>query len=182
MSLDFLQKANEPIRWKKAPAGDEYTWRGTLEMSLLREFLTDVKWGELDVLLLDVPPGSDRLVNLASLLSPERMILTLVTLPSVLSQGIVEKSFLAAQDKKLPIKGLIENMKGFLCPQCRSLQPFFSGDASDLAQRLDTAYLGGIPFDPAWSRLGDEGKLWDYSVWHEPVREAFDQLVKKLFP
>jgi ATP-binding protein involved in chromosome partitioning len=59
-SMDFLQDPAGPVRWKNVPGGDEFVWRTTLEMSLLREFLTDVEWGRLDVLLLDLPPGGDR--------------------------------------------------------------------------------------------------------------------------
>ncbi len=180
MSLDFIQKAAEPLRWKNVPAGDEFTWRATLEMSLLREFLTDLPWGGLDALILDVPPGSDRLANLASLLEPGRMSIALVTIPSALSQGIVEKSFGAAKDKGLFVRGLIENMKGFLCPGCEAVQPLYSGDASVLARRLGTPYLGGIPFDPAWARLGDEGKLGEFRSWHETIKKAFLELAENL--
>jgi ATP-binding protein involved in chromosome partitioning len=116
------------------------------------------------------------LANVAGLLEPGRLRVALVTSSSGLSQDIVEKSFRGAIQKKIPVLGLIENMKGYLCSQCGDVRPLFAGDATGLASRLGMAYLGGIPFDPEWSRLGDEGRLWETAAWHEPVQRAFENL------
>src|SRR5216110_2797898 len=106
-----------------------------MEASALREFLTDTNWGELDLLLLDLPPGTDRLVTLAALV--ERLAGTIVvTIPSDVSHLVVRKAITVASQVKAPVLGLVENMAGL----------FPGPDAAVLARDADIPLLGREPF------------------------------------
>ena len=99
--------------WNAHTQKDAFTWRSTMEVSALREFIADTEWGALDYLLLDLPPGTDRLPNVAELI-PDLGGVVVVTIPSEVSQLIVKKSVTMARDiLKVPIIGVVENM-GFL--------------------------------------------------------------------
>src|SRR5881296_1696800 len=121
--------------------------RSAMEASALREFLTDTNWGELDLLLLDLPPGTDRLVTLAALV--ERLAGTIVvTIPSDVSHLVVRKAITVASQVKAPILGLVENMAGL----------FPGPDAAVLARDADIPLLGRVPFDPALAAAADRGE------------------------
>ena len=154
-------------------------WRSTLEISILRELLADVRWGKLDLLILDLPPGSDHIQNLKDLLGKKSSLL-LITLPSLISQKVVERSAQLAQKNGLPILGLIENMKGIVCPGCNKLQDLMQGEGKDLAQACRIPYLGSLPLDPRWSSLADAGRLWDWSRWHPAMQGFFHRLEEAL--
>jgi ATP-binding protein involved in chromosome partitioning len=112
MSMDLLLPSDvAPLTWEATTQAETHTWRGTTEASALREFLADTKWGELDLLLLDLPPGTDRLATIASLV-PRRMGTVVVTIPSEVSHLVVRRSITAAAQTKAPILGLVENMGG----------------------------------------------------------------------
>ena len=116
MSMDLFLKDDEtPVLWEAQTQKDAFTWRGTMEMSALREFLSDTEWGTLDYLLIDLPPGTDRLPNLVDLL-PNLGGTVVVTIPSGVSQLVVKKSLTMA--KKLlnaPVIGVVENMAAYVC-------------------------------------------------------------------
>ncbi len=136
MSMDLLLPSDAaPLTWD-APTQDEaHTWRGTMEANALREFLADTHWGELDLLLLDLPPGTDRLHTVASLV-PTLAGTVVVTIPSDVSQLVVRKSLTVARQGRAPVLGLIENMAGL----------FPGPDAEALARDGGTPYLGGVRF------------------------------------
>src|SRR5206468_12771373 len=129
----------------------------------LREFLSDVAWGELDFLVLDLAPGTDRIATLAQLL-PEANLVVL-TLPSSVSQMVVRKSLALAQESKMTILGLVENMTGL-----------FPGLASgeNLARAFSVPFLGAIPYDPALAALTDEGQPIVLSSTAAPSRSAIE--------
>src|SRR3989454_3219076 len=112
MSMDLLLSSDdEPLHWRAPTQQEAHTWRGTMEAQALREFLADTAWGELDALVLDLPPGTDRLTTVASLV-PVLAGTVIVTIPSEVSQLVVRKSITVAQQAKTPVLGLIENMAG----------------------------------------------------------------------
>jgi Mrp family chromosome partitioning ATPase len=123
-------------------------WRGALEASALRELLADVRWGALDMLLLDLPPGMQRYVELADLLPQPPVVLT-VTIPTPESRDAVRRALRAAAERGSPLLGIVENLVGSQ----------FSGDAADaLSQEFDVPILARVPWHPAapvWDGLAD---------------------------
>lgn len=160
MSMDlFLPDDATPVTWKAPTQQDAYVWRGTMEMTTLRELLTDTLWGKLDCLFLDLPPGTDRLPNVAGLL-PFMAGAVMVTIPSQVSQLIVQKSLtLAAEVLPGRIIGLVDNMQGYVCPHCHILGELFPESSSTaIAAALQIPYLDGIPFDPQLALAADRGQ------------------------
>src|SRR5204862_3318746 len=147
MSMDLLLPSDAaPLMWD-APTQDEaHTWRGTMEANALREFLADTSWGELDLLLLDLPPGTDRLVTIASLV-PRLAGSVVVTIPSDVSHLVVRKSITVAAQTGAPVLGLVENMTGL----------FPGPDAAALARDAGIPLLGRVPFDPVLAAACDRG-------------------------
>lgn len=148
ISTDLLLEEGQPLRWKE-PATERFVWRGTLEAGALREFLADIAWGSLDLLLIDLAPGADRLSDLAEI-APAIAGAVAVTLPSEESRRSVERSMRAALDANVRLLGVIENMSGYRCPGCGETHPLFSGNAgAELAAEFGIPLLGRIPFSPA---------------------------------
>jgi ATP-binding protein involved in chromosome partitioning len=160
MSMDlFLPDDATPVTWAAPTQQEAYVWRGSMEMTTLREMLTDTVWGELDCLFLDLPPGPDRLPNVAGLL-PFMAGALMVTIPSQVSQRIVAKSLTLAQ-AVLPgrLVGLVDNMQGYACPHCHTLGELFpEANSAAAAADFKVPYLGGIPFDPQLALALDQGR------------------------
>jgi ATP-binding protein involved in chromosome partitioning len=149
ISMDLLLGDGAPLKWKE-PSGDGYVWRGTLEAQALREFLADVQWGSLDLLVVDLPPGTQRLADLHELV-PALSGVVAVTLPSEESREAVRRSLALARDLNLRVLGVVENMSGYLCPHCGAPGPLFEGDAADqLVREFGNQFpvLGRLPFNP----------------------------------
>jgi ATP-binding protein involved in chromosome partitioning len=160
MSMDlFLPDDATPVTWKAPTQHEAFVWRGTMEMTTLRELLTDTVWGELDCLFLDLPPGTDRLPNVVGLV-PFMAGALLVTIPSQVSQLIVQKSLtLAKEVLQGRVIGLVDNMQGYVCPHCHSLGALFPESSSAAtAAALQVPYLQGIPFDPQLALAADRGR------------------------
>jgi Mrp family chromosome partitioning ATPase len=129
-----------------------------MEANAIREFLADTRWGDLDALLVDLPPGVDRLATVASLV-PSMGGVVIVTIPSGVSHLVVKRSITAAAETRAPVLGLVENMTGV-----------FPGPAGvDLARDAGIPFLGAVPFDPELARAGDSG---DAFLDRHPEREA----------
>ncbi|MFQ5746650.1 MAG: P-loop NTPase [Gemmatimonadota bacterium] len=157
MSMELVLESGAPLRWK-APEGS-YAWRSAQERSALREMLGDVAWGELDLLVVDLPPGSDRLSDLADLVPTLEGVLA-VTIPTVASEASVRRSLELARDRGLSILGVIENMAGYVCPDCGHAEALLPGSAGhELARAFDAPLLGRIPLDPAAGRLAEHGQM-----------------------
>ena len=160
ISMDLLLAEDDaPVLWNAHTQKDAFTWRSTMEVGALREFVADTEWGTLDYLLLDLPPGTDRLPNVAELI-PDLGGVVVVTIPSEVSQLIVKKSVTMARDiLKVPIIGVVENMAFYVCQHCGEAEPLFSTN-----ETLDPAFqeviLGKVPFDPRLARSGDAGTLY----------------------
>lgn len=122
----------------------------------MREFLSDVAWGSLDLLLVDLPPGTDGVTDLYDLV-PSLAGIIAVTIPSDEARRSVARSLRAARDTDVPILGVIENMSGYRCPGCASVQPLFDGAAGQaLADEFGVPLLGRLPFCPHGDGPGQE--------------------------
>ena len=180
ISMDLLLAEDDaPVLWNAHTQKDAFTWRSTMEVSALREFIADTEWGALDYLLLDLPPGTDRLPNVAELI-PDLGGVVVVTIPSEISQLIVKKSVTMARDiLKVPIIGVVQNMASYICQHCGEAEPLFSPDES-----LDTAFqqglLGSIPFDPKLARSGDDGTLYLDEYPDAPASKALMRVAEKV--
>ncbi|HZS33189.1 MAG TPA: P-loop NTPase [Methylomirabilota bacterium] len=159
LSMDLLLPADEtPVVWQAPTQADSHTWRGSMEGTALREFLADTAWGELDVLLLDLPPGGDRLSTVADLL-PQLTGAVVVTIPSEVSHLVVRKSLTLARERGVPLLGLVENMAGYVCPGCGAIGPLFAGPGGETtAAQHGIPFLGRVPFDPRLAVAADGGR------------------------
>ena len=156
-------------------------WRGPLKMTAIRQFLTDIVWGELDVLFIDLPPGTgDEPLSIAQLL-PEMDGVVIVTMPSELSRSVVQKAITFAQRLNMPIAGIVENMSGFVCPHCgNKVDIFQSGGGEKMAQETNVQFLGSIPIDPQVSADSDRGSPFVVEHQNSAASKAFAQIVKKV--
>lgn len=153
MSMDLLLAGDDaPVAWA-GPEAESFVWRGTLEAGTLREFLADTDWGELDILLLDLPPGTDRVEPVHALL-PGLGGAVVVTLASDLSRFVVGKALRRLRDLGMPVVGYIENMAGYVCPHCGEIGRLFGESAG-----FDgVPQLARVPFDPELTDLADAGR------------------------
>ncbi|CAH1756476.1 11782_t:CDS:2 [Entrophospora sp. SA101] len=142
MSIGFLlQNKNDSI-----------VWRGPKKNAMIKQFLSDVTWGNLDYLIIDTPPGtSDEHISIVEYLkdvNPDGAVI--VTTPQNVSLTDVRKELNFCKKVKLPILGVIENMSGFVCPHCEECTNLFStGGGESLAQEFDVEFLGRVPIDPS---------------------------------
>jgi ATP-binding protein involved in chromosome partitioning len=170
MSIDFFLPEQAPT-----------IWRGPLKMRAIRQFLTDVEWGELDFLFIDLPPGTgDEPLSIAQLL-PDIDGVVIVTMPSELSSSIVKKAITFAERMKMPIIGVVENMSGFICPHCgKKTEIFQSGGGKKMAKEMDVAFLGSIPIDPKVGVDSDKGTPFVVSNKESAAAKAFMEIVKNV--
>ena len=136
---------------------DPLIWRGPLKMKAIRQLLSDVDWGELDYLLVDLPPGTgDEPINVTQLM-PETDGALIITAPSDLSQHVVRKAATMAQRMRIPIIGIIENMSGFVCPNCGEKHNLLgSGGGEQISKEMNIRLLGKIPIDPKIAENTDQ--------------------------
>jgi ATP-binding protein involved in chromosome partitioning len=170
MSIDFFLPEQTPT-----------IWRGPLKMRAIRQFLSDVDWGELDFLFIDLPPGTgDEPLSIAQLL-PDIDGVVIVTMPSELSSSIVKKAITFAERLKMPIIGVVENMSGFICPHCgEKTEIFQSGGGKKMAQEMGVAFLGSIPIDPKVGVDSDRGTPFVVSNKDLAATKAFMEIVKNV--
>lgn len=146
MSVGFFVEEGEPV-----------VWRGPMLHKALEQFLTDVYWGELDVLLIDLPPGTgDITLSLLELL-PQAALLA-VTTPQAAAQTVASRIGRMAADMRMPLAGVVENMSTLVCDGCGEQTALFgSGGGEQLAGELGVDLLGQIPLDIALRQAGDNG-------------------------
>lgn len=180
ISMDLLLAEDDaPVLWNAHSQKDAFTWRTTMEVGALREFIADTEWGDLDYLLLDLPPGTDRLPNVAELI-PNLGGVVVVTIPSEVSQLIVKKSVTMARDiLKVPIIGVVENMAYYVCQHCGEEEPLFSTEET-LNEAFQQTVLGSIPFDPQLARASDGGTAYVSEYPNAPAGKALRQVTEKI--
>ena len=182
MSMDMLlPSADSPVIWTE---GKDATavWVSNMESTALQELLKDTIWGELDYLLIDMPPGSDRIDNIRDLI-PELDGVVEITIPSPISQHIVSKSITKNSQLGVSIIGLVENMATYVCPHCNEEGQLFEGeDVEKLSKDKQIPLLGRIPFDTRMSRQTGSGKLFfeehGDSVTGQAIAQVVDNILK----
>jgi len=162
MSLGFLTEKGQPV-----------IWRGPIVMGVVKKFLQDVEWGELDYLMIDMPPGTgDAQLTLVQTVPLTGAII--VTTPSELSLVDAEKGLEMYRTVHAPVLGIIENMSYFVCPHCGERTEIFAhGGGKKISERLGVPFLGEIPLDANLRKLGDEGRPIVQSDPESPVAKAF---------
>lgn len=157
VSMDLLLATGDaPLKWK-GPEAFDFVWQSALETGALREFLADVAWGELDVLLLDLPPGTDKLQRAYKLI-PDVAGVLLVTTPSEAARAVVARSLKLARDLGAKRIGLVANMTTRVCPECGHVEALYEADgARTLAAESGAELWAEIPFDPAFAVETDRG-------------------------
>ena len=156
-------------------------WRGPLKMGAIRQFLSEISWGNLDYLLIDLPPGTgDESLSVLQLL-PEMEGVIIVTIPSEVSQDVVKKAVSFARKMGVPILGIVENMSGMLCPHCgETIEVFSKGGGERVAEEMDVEFLGSIPLDPRISADSDEGTPFIVSHPDSTASKEFMRIVEKI--
>jgi len=155
-------------------------WRGPMKMNAIRQFLSDVDWGELDYMIIDLPPGTgDEPLSVAQLIKNVDGAI-IVTTPQDLALLDSRKAVNFSGVLKVPVIGIIENMSGFVCPYCgKEINIFKYGGGERSASELGVPFLGRVPFDPQMVEAADSGTPFVMQKESE-VREAFEQIVENV--
>lgn len=143
---------------------DAVIWRGPMISNTIKQFWTDVFWGDLDYLLVDLPPGTaDAPLTVMQSLPMDCTVI--VTSPQELAAMVVRKAVNMCRQLEVPILGLVQNMSWMDCPSCKErVYPFGKTDGDTLAAEMGVPYLLDIPIDPHISRLADEGMIERYEA------------------
>lgn len=165
-----------------ASKDDAIIWRGPLKHSVIRQFIGDVAWGQLDYLIIDSPPGTgDEPLSVAQSIPDAQAVV--VTTPQEVSLADVRKSINFCKTVKMKVFGLIENMSGFNCPHCGcEMDLFGSGGGERTCREMGIRFLGKIPFDPHMVSCGDEGTCFQDQYADSPVAMAFGQVARAIAP
>lgn len=165
MSLGFLNRGDKPV-----------VWRGPMLHTAVRQFLYDVEWGELDYLIVDMPPGTgDAQLSLAQLVPVQGAVV--VTTPQEVAMADVRKAINMFEQVHIPILGIVENMSYFICSNCSERHEIFgTGGGGELAEKFRTELLGQVPLSINVREAGDKGVPVLVSAPESPQAIAFKQI------
>lgn len=151
-------------------------WRGPMKMAAIKQFLADVSWGDLDFLIIDLPPGtSDEPLSVVQLL-PDLTGAVIVTTPQEVALLDSRKAVNMVKSMNVPLLGIVENMSGLRCPHCGEvIEIFKTGGGERAAEELSVPFLGAIPLDPEVTPLGDEGIA--FVDRDTAAKESFERVV-----
>jgi ATP-binding protein involved in chromosome partitioning len=171
MSLDFLLEDDDtPV-----------IWRGPIKTTAIFQFITDVSWGNLDFLVIDMPPGTgDEAITVAQEI-PKIDGVVFVTIPSEVSVLVVGRSIMFYKRLgKRPI-GVVENMSAFYCPDTgKTYKVFGKGSGRILSEKYGIPLLAEIPLDPRISEASDEGRPYVLAYPETPVTKSFEEMARKI--
>jgi Mrp family chromosome partitioning ATPase/predicted Fe-Mo cluster-binding NifX family protein len=167
MSIGFLLRDRD----------DAVIWRGPMKYQMIKQFLKDVKWGSLDFLIIDSPPGTgDEPLSIVQLLADADGALV-VTTPQQIALSDVRKSISFCRNLNLPILGVLENMSGFVCPKCgERIDIFKSGGGEQMATQMGVRFLGRIPIDPQVVEACDSGTPFVHHYNQNQTARAFEKV------
>src|SRR5215813_4853748 len=169
MSMGFLNPGDKPL-----------VWRGPMLHSVIQQFLRGVDWGNLDYLVIDLPPGTGD-VQLTLIQTAPVTGAVVVTTPSDVSLEDARKAVHMFNQVKVPILGIVENMSYLVCPHCQQhVDVFSTGGGERTAHEMKVSFLGALPLDPAVRAGGDTGKPVALRNGNDPVAESFLQLARNL--
>jgi len=174
-SMGSVIPESEALEFESAARGESHTWRATKEFALLGEILGSFEWGELDLLMFDLPPGAERTVQYADFLGSGTSFV-LVTIPSEVSRGVVARSVAALSKGPNRVLGYVENMSGYYCRDCNAVKPLFASPGSS---SLGIPCLGTVPFDPDLAQHCDRG-IPLAELPDTPVGRALDHVAEQL--
>jgi ATP-binding protein involved in chromosome partitioning len=175
MSIGFLLRSDN----------DAVIWRGPMKHNIINNFVSNVVWGDIDYLVVDCPPGTgDEPLSIVQLI-PGIDGAVVITTPQQLSVIDVKKCVTFCRQLNVPVLGVIENMAGFVCPSCGRKTEIFTGrGGKEIANELNTPFLGDIPLDPYLALTSDSGKPLIYSDIESPTKKAmqatFEALLKNI--
>lgn len=160
---------------------DAVIWRGPLKYKVIQQFLCDVAWGGLDYLVVDCPPGTgDEPLSVAQLIGRPAAAVV-VTTPQELAVADVRRCINFCQKAGLAIAGVLENMSGYVCPQCGMHTDLFGrGGGQRLSQEMSVPFLGQIPIDPRIVGCGDDGILLMEAYPESPAAQNYAALASRL--
>jgi len=167
MSIGFLLRDRD----------EALIWRGPMKMGVIKQFLEEVDWGDLDYLVIDSPPGTgDEPLSVCQLAAPVDGAI-IVTTPQDVATADVRKSIVFCHRLELPVLGVVENMSGFVCPACGTVTDIFkTGGGERMAADMGVPFLGRIPIDPAVGEACDEGKPYVDSHRGTGIAETFARI------
>jgi ATP-binding protein involved in chromosome partitioning len=169
MSMGFLTSDDTPL-----------IWRGPMLHSVIQQFLHQVDWGELDYLLIDLPPGTGD-VQLSLTQTVPLMGAVIVSTPQDVALQDARKAIMMFRQVKVEILGIVENMSYFQCPKCNERTPIFShGGGAATAAKFDVPFLGEVPLDVALREGGDAGKPIVAADPKSLVAQAFAQIAERI--
>ena len=169
MSMGFLVEPDQAV-----------IWRGPMLHGAIQQFLADTEWGELDYLVIDMPPGTGDIALTLSQAVPIAGAVIVCTPQEVALLDAV-KAISMFRKVNIPIAGMVENMSGFVCPDSGKTYDIFGrGGARDKAEQLDVPYLGGLPIEISLRVAGDEGRLAEVLREDVRARAPFEAVVKAL--
>lgn len=176
MSIGFLLASQD----------DAIIWRGPKKNGMIRQFLSEVDWGQLDYLILDTPPGtSDEHLSATTYLANAggSWGAVLVTTPQEVALLDVRKEISFCKKLKIPVVGVVENMSGFVCPKCTNQSTIFTaktGGAAQMCEEMQVPFLGRLPLDPRLAKCCDEGKSFAEEFPDSPAVAALSDIVTKV--
>ena len=170
ISLAFFLEKDSPV-----------IWRGPLKMGALQQFLSDVVWGNLDYLIVDLPPGTgDEPLSIAQLI-PDITGSIIVTTPQDVALMDSRRAVNFSKRLNIPVMGVIENMSGFRCPHCgKEINLFKMGGGERAAKELEVPFLGRIPIDPVIVKDSDSGRPFILNHHDSEAEKVFNKIVDRI--
>jgi len=165
-----------------AVLGDNATrpaiWRGPAKSAVIRQFLSEVRWGDLDYFIIDAPPGTgDEPLSVCQMI-PKVSGIVIVTTPQDVATLDARKSIMFAQALKIPVIGLVENMSGWVCPHCHAETALFKkGGGKALAEELAIPFLGAVPLSAELVECGDKGIPFVAAECRSAAVKPFEEIV-----
>ena len=171
MSLGFLLKNQD----------DAVIWRGPMKMGVIKQFLKDVAWGDLDYLIIDSPPGTgDEPLSVCQLIGTLDGAV-IVTTPQKVAAVDVRKSITFCRRLQVPVLGVVENMSGFVCPKCGEVTQILPpGGGKRIAKDMNVPFLGSIPMDPKIAEAGDSGRAWFSQDPTSPMARVMNEIIVRI--
>jgi ATP-binding protein involved in chromosome partitioning len=169
MSMGFLVEPDQAV-----------IWRGPMLHGSINQFLSETNWGELDYLIIDMPPGTGDVALTLSQAIPLAGAVVVCTPQEVALLDAV-KAIAMFRKVNIPVLGMVENMSGFMCPDCGKTYDIFGrGGAREKAEQMNIPFLGGLPIDITLRTAGDEGKLADVIESDDTARAPLEAVTKSI--